>query len=557
MALNSNILNILHNLSDRQKSLLSGLLLLILVGLALFVRFGFLSLYPNEIFHEDSGPYVFEAERLLEGNETQDGLPGRPPGYPLFLAALMALVSPNLLAVIAIQHLLGVLSALLLTICLRMLGVSRTLCYLFFLAVALSHRLIHYDNTIGAETLTGFLIALEFFIVCGIVLRRWNPWYGVTLIGILAAYMLLVRTASLVIPILIGMWIFLPTGRLIDRNLKKRVYLAVLVVLPAVITAATMILWNKTNYQRAVISREAEPNMAFMIAYSGDMTGGKYIELKNELKPIVDTGRATLQADGYSTVENYQWVYNIFDVLDIKRLGSQQEKDRVVSGLFWETVLSPDTLYHHITGHTLREMRFMLFDSTPVANSALHPLGNLNFTVRDSALLNIAVVRTDLGHGEMLARAFPDFIGAPIQNLMNRYLLDTYVGEYKKKPGLMRLYSTVSLLLLAVFIFTLLHGWKVTHYIAEHTHVLAKLPAKINLKLTALAAQQANLSKFNQIAMLASLIWLANCFIACFLVYALHRYSYYVLSFNAFTAFYALSLVSGGMTLDKKKPDTQ
>ena len=67
-----------------QKRYLDYLILALLVVIALVIRLGFLSLYGNLILHEDSGPYIDEAERLIEGRETTNGFPAAPlaPAIP-------------------------------------------------------------------------------------------------------------------------------------------------------------------------------------------------------------------------------------------------------------------------------------------------------------------------------------------------------------------------------------------------------------------------------------------------------------------------------------------
>lgn len=530
---------------------LDYLTLALLVTMSLLIRFGFLSLYDNFILHEDSGPYIDEAERLIEGRETTNGLPGRPLGYPLFLIATIKLFSNDLLVTVALQHLLSIAGVLLLTLSLRMLGANRLLSYVFFVAVANAHRLMHYDNTIGAETLTLFLMSVTFFALCGMYMRRWNPWAMGVVIGAVCAYMLLVRSATFFIPLLAAMSVMLPVSKTILPKLRQRLALMMFIALPTIMTGIGMTQWNKAHYGRAALSREVEPNMAFTIAYAGDMTRGAYPELRRELLPIVQAGRATLKDDGYSTVENYQWVYRIFDVLSLDRLGSQQEKDRVVSSLFWDTLLTPRTLYQHLVEDTLREMRFMLFDQTPVANSVLHPIFYSGFVMRDSKPLRIAVVRNDRPPGVLLSQVLPGFIGEPLQDYLNHMILNNYVNEYMRRPGLMWVYTILSLVFLAALLFELIRGWKIAHWIGNKTGLLSRLPTSARQKLRE-HPKTGESSPDRQIAFLATGYWLGSAFVACFLVYALHRYSYYVLPFNAFTAFYALSLVRGGARLDGK-----
>lgn len=513
-----------------------GLALAVIVIAAIVVRLVFMSLYGGLALHEDSGPYLFEAERLLMGEPTTNGLPGRPPGYPLFLTAVIAGISPYVLAILAVQHLIGIMSALLLTLSLRMLGVGRLVALLFFIAVAFSHRLIHYDNNIGAETLTLFLMSLSFFLVCGMSTRQWNPWIAGSIVGLICAYMLLVRTGSFFLAPLLGVWLASPYSPVFRHAWKQRAVLALLVALPVLITGIAMTQWNKLHYERAVLSREVEPNMAFVIAYSGSMTGGIYADLKRQLAPIVEQGRASLKEDGYSTVENYQWVYKIFDVLSIQNLGSQKEKDKVVSALFWETLLTPETLVRQLTGHTLREMQFMLFDSTRVANSALPPLGNLGFMLRDSAHLRI--VQTRYEAGTLIQRLLPSLISAEMNDWIHDYIFLVYLKEYSARPGfvpepgLMRWYTVVTFLFIGVMLISGIRKSRLASWIAK------------NPNATAQKAPEGSATP-HQIALLAGVIAIGNAFVACFFVYALHRYSYYVLPFNAFVAFYALGQLRG------------
>ncbi len=495
---------------------------LLLLG-ALVIRAGFLAEYPNSLMHEDSGPYVAEAERLLEGRETDGGVPARPPGYPLFLAAALKLLTTDLTQIILLQHALAVTGILLLAFSLRMIGVHRFFAYGFFIAVAFAHRLIHYDNTIGAETLSVFLMSLSVFLATGMLLKRWNPWIVSGALGALLAYLLVVRTASFFLPLLIALWVAIPQAHRLGLHFRIRLVLMLMIVLPPFATAFTMMQWNKAHYGRTVLSRETEPVMAFAIAYSGDFTGGKYPELKRELRPIVEAGRAKLGPRGYPDIgqENgYQWVYAIFDVLDVNRLGSQQEKDRIVSGLFWETMLTPATLYNHLTGHVWRELRFMLFDMTPVSNSVLPPREYNHFVKRDTRDLRIARAQ-ERASGTLVAQAFPAAIGTHVQHFTSRYIHVNYHTEYKHKPGMIRMYSILAIALLTILLVRLMTaGWR------KNVSNNSSWRVPLNPESTA--------------ALFVSLLWLGNALVMCALLYSLHRYSYYVLPFLAFTAFYGL-----------------
>lgn len=526
------------------------LVLLVLSLLALVIRFGYLAEYPNSIMHEDSGPYVDEAERLLEGRATANGeIPGRAPGYPLFLAAIISLVSPKLLYAIGIQHLLGIGTALLLTLTLRMLGVGRLLSYVFFIAIAFAHRLIHYDNTIGAETLTVFLVSVNFFLVCGMTIRRWNPWICAVAIGLIFSYLILVRSATFFIPFVFAAWFSLPNVGRLHLGWPRRLVLIAIIVLPSVSAVAGMIEWNKTYYNRSVLSREAEPAMAFVIAYSGEFSeqGPKYEVLdefpdfREKLRTIVENGRASLKDDGYSTVDHYQWVFGIFNVIELERMGTQQEKDRVVSSLFRETALNPQTLYRHLTKHTFRELRFMLLDITPVTNSTYTPLELVNFTRRDGAGLRIAKASANIEQGTGIAKFMPNALGQALQRFTNRYIHNKYTTEYRQQPGMLRIYTIASLTLLIVLLLKITRIWHWLFFSDRRRKWLGIVDCVTSERDK---YRGSSISANDGVVLLAFGIWLGNALILCTLIYALHRYSYYIYAFNTFTAFYALHLLS-------------
>jgi hypothetical protein len=489
-----------------------------LVLAAMILRLGFLAEYPEFLMHEDSGPYVAEAERLLQGRETDGGVPARPPGYPLFLVFLLHIGLADLFHVVIVQHGLAVAGVLLLTIGLRMLGVRRLFAYGFFVAAAFSHRMIHYDNAVGAESLAFFLTATIVFAAIGMMLRRWDPWATGCVLAALAVYLLLVRSASFFLPLLIAAWIAIPGAHRLQLAARKRIVLAGLVALPPFMAYFAMVQWNKHHYGRAVLSREVEPVMAFAIGYSGDFTKGKFADLKREVRPVVEAGRAKLGPRGYPDIsqeQGYQWVFDIFDVISVARLGSQQQLDHVVSGLFWETMLTPTTLYRHLTGHVWRELRFMLFDMTPVANAAVLPARQYgHFLERDTRNLRIAYVRKDRAPGRLFAEILPSPVGAALQHFTSRYIHINYHTEYKRQPGMIRLYAALSIALvlgLVVWSATLWRG-----------------------------VRPRNLPPQDSAALFVTLLWLGTALVTCTLLYALHRYSYYVLPFIAFTAFYGL-----------------
>src|ERR1700761_5723895 len=114
------------------------------------VHLAFVVAWPDNFLHEDSAAYLSEAQAILSGHYIDD--PGRRPyGVAFFLVLLSKLFSPNILVFVTAQHVLSIVSALLLAAAVRFCGAPRIFALLSFLLASLYARTVHFDNTVGAE----------------------------------------------------------------------------------------------------------------------------------------------------------------------------------------------------------------------------------------------------------------------------------------------------------------------------------------------------------------------------------------------------------------------
>lgn len=107
------------------------------------------------LFEPDSASYVTAARQLLDSSSAF--MPARPPGYPSFLAAIYSLTGGSDLAVIIVQHLLGLLVWYMTALMLPP-GRPRTIFTVFFACDLLYSS---YQHAILADFLFSFLLCLS------------------------------------------------------------------------------------------------------------------------------------------------------------------------------------------------------------------------------------------------------------------------------------------------------------------------------------------------------------------------------------------------------------
>jgi len=133
---------------------LAALALLLAVGL--LIRAAILFRAPAFFVGGDSQTYLAPAYGLARGGDWDLGV-RRPPGYPLFLAGVIAVLGEDMRGVVLAQHLLGLTTAI------GAYGLGRAVAgraagILAGLAVAVSGPLLVYEHYVMAEALFGVLL---------------------------------------------------------------------------------------------------------------------------------------------------------------------------------------------------------------------------------------------------------------------------------------------------------------------------------------------------------------------------------------------------------------
>src|SRR5665213_196685 len=176
------------------------------IRLVALVHLAFVVAWPDHFLHEDSAGYLSEAQSILTGHYMDD--PGRRPyGVALFLVLLSKLFSPNILVFVAAQHVLSIVAALLIAEAVRFSGVPRIFSVLTFLLASLYARTVHFDNTVGAETISVFLMSVAAFVASGLVFKQWPPFLSAIAIGLSLGAMMVCRSASVGAAVVILAWI--------------------------------------------------------------------------------------------------------------------------------------------------------------------------------------------------------------------------------------------------------------------------------------------------------------------------------------------------------------
>jgi len=161
------------------------LLVLLLGGVVRIAATASLSL----IITNDGTDYLDFAQRILDGN-WQPARADRTPGYPALLAAIVALFGPNPVAVLAVQHALGLGAALLLTwtvsrVADPVAGAVTGLC------VALDPYILTYESYLLTEGLTVPAIA---GLAAATLLPTRRRWLRAAALGVALAMACLLRS---------------------------------------------------------------------------------------------------------------------------------------------------------------------------------------------------------------------------------------------------------------------------------------------------------------------------------------------------------------------------
>lgn len=218
------------------------LALAVSLGASLVFRVVWSPDFWNAEIYPDTAEYLNTARGLAAGyGFSMDTTGRRPPGYPLFLAAILKVAgSENLSAVVGVQTALGLLSAGLYAGMTWILFKRRFLTLVSGLVVALDPAIFPYERAILTESFWGFLLSLALLLV---VLAAKNPnWYVSLALGVVLG--VLAVTHPIVILFLPLVWLALLVAPRVSEAVRFPRRYWILVVL---ISLLPMLLWTARN----------------------------------------------------------------------------------------------------------------------------------------------------------------------------------------------------------------------------------------------------------------------------------------------------------------------
>jgi hypothetical protein len=494
---------------------------LYVIGTAVLVHLAFLTYWPDHFLHEDSAAYLDEALSILTGHYVDD--PGRRPyGVAFFLVLLSKLFSPSILVFVIAQHILSIVSALLIAAAVRFAGAPRIFSVLAFLLASLYGRTVHYDNTVGAETISVFLMCVAMFIATGVAFRNWPPFPSAVGIGLSLGSVMVCRSASVGAAGFILLWLLL----LMSSGWLRRFGV---VLLAGGITVAVYFIPAGINLivGKQPAGSEAVAVMAFVVGYSGDFDHGVHLDRKAQARALVNERRAAYGPAGFADGGEAQWPFQVTALLG-KPNDTDDDIKAVVRDIFVETLTTPSTLWRHLSVNFAKEMYFLLFDGSVAAAQAASPQGFEFFVARDrfplfkspTGLQRFQLINDYYSppHGLRWLLPSADQLQARLSRLMTYGYTPRYdpaplccrlqiSSEYDKAPGPIRWLSASTLILLVLVI------------VGEAVARLGWLP---RLPRNLVAG-----------GVLMIVLALINAAFPTFLVYGLNRYAYCVTPFMA------------------------
>jgi len=492
------------------------------IRLAVLVHLAFLTYWPDHFIHEDSAAYLSEAQSILTGHYLDD-TGRRPYGVAFFFVLLSRLFSPNILVFVTAQYVLSILTALIVAAVVRLAGAPKIFALFAFLSAALYGRTIHYDNTVGAETISVFLMALAVIIAAGLGFRKWPPIFSALGLGLSLGAMMICRSAAVGPAAIILLWLLIQ----LDFRWPRRLAVVVLAgtVASVMYLVPTGINWMIGKHPNG---NETVAVMAFVVGYSGDFDHGVHLDRKAQARKFVNEQRAADTPTGWPDGGVYQWPFRAVALMQ-KPTDSAADTAQFVRDVFIETLTTPSTLWRHLSKHFAREMYFLLFDGNPVARRAQNPQGYEFFVHRDvfpffkspTGLQYRRLIYDHYRRPRLLSWLLPS--PERLQTRLDRLMTYGYSprpdlaplpccgltisSEYDDLPGPIRWYSASTLLLLVLL---------VAGEIARRLGLLAPLPRNLVSG-----------------GFLMALLALVNAAFPAFLIYGLNRYAYYVAPFLA------------------------
>jgi hypothetical protein len=492
------------------------------IRLAALVHLAFVVAWPDHFLHEDSAAYLSEAQSILTGHYLDD--PGRRPyGVAFFLVLLSKLFSSSILVFVTAQHVLSIVAALLVAAAVRFSGAPRLFSLLAFLLASLYARTVHFDNTVGAETISVFLTSVAMFVASGLVFRRWPPLRSATAIGLSLGAVMVCRSASVGSAVVILAWMALS----MDAGWIRRLAVPALAGCIAAAVYLTPAAVNRVIGKQPA-GNESVAVMAFVVGYSGDFDHGVHLDRKAQARQFVEQKRAVYGPTGWADGGEAQWPFQVVALMG-KSGDSEADIGKVVRDIFIETLTTPSTLWHHLSVNFIHEMYFLLFDGSIPAMRTPNPQAHEFFVRRDAfpffgsptGLKYRTLIYDHYRQPYRLSWLLPTADGLQVK--LDKLLTHGYSprpdlapffccglmvsSEYDDLPGPIRWLSTCTLVLLVLLLAGEAAGW---------AGWLPRLPRHLVAG-----------------GFLMVLLALINAAFPAFLVYGLNRYAYYVTPFMA------------------------
>ncbi len=372
---------------------------LVILAAGAALRWPLLTLAP--FFTTDSRCcyYHYATNQLLAGQPFDSGL-HFPPGYSLFLAAILAVTDGSTAAAILVQHFIGLASGLLVYLIGRRLFGSLVGLAAALLTV-LDVELALYEHAVLSEPLFTVLL------LCGLalVLLRWpgSIWLKVAGFGLLAGAATLVRPTGLLLPCLV---LLLPrlgpassAAGGISRNAwyrrlwraSQRVRLTLVAIVGAALIVVPMMVWNQRTHGVFALTTSLQRNMLYRIEEAPE----RLLRGRGGGDPLLGQSKATI-----SHHPTPPWTGPYGRLLERFHL-SNEELDRLLMRVALDFVLADPLAY---IGDTMRRLPPLLTGSHATASDRVQGGRREYITAGGSDKLGVSAY--DYATDQAVAQAF-------------------------------------------------------------------------------------------------------------------------------------------------------
>lgn len=275
------------------------LLSIFVVGIILRLVVGLL--YQHVSIYPDSKEYIYLAKRLsMFDLDRYLGL--RTPGYPL----LIVLGGNSLLATIALQSIIGILTLLLFYKMLLRVNLSKSWALLLSLAMASYLPIVFFELAILTESLTLFFVTALFYFLFGVVYQNKKGISSYLAIALVCAYLVFIKPFYIFLP-------FCIFAILLFHDRKARTIVckyALILILPLVVFLSWSAV-NKKNTGRFVCTTFYGYNMAQTCVSFAENTPDPYKKIGAiyalHRKLNVEAGKSTEMSiwDSYVDLSKY------------------------------------------------------------------------------------------------------------------------------------------------------------------------------------------------------------------------------------------------------------